>query len=318
MPFLILGVLGMKTNFFVKAKKVASFLADIKWERLLFPPQKFINVCVALTILILTGIFSLGWEDMWFSYAAFSFGAYSLLIFCVSLPGRLANSRVIKRVRHFLYTNPFAKRYYLDVPFRMLVNLLRTLGVNLVFALIKAFYAIKYSSAWFGALAVYYFALCGIRLFLVRKVHRKFKEDAHEREWKDYLVTGFSLFGLNITVTGFVVQMIRDGQGYEYPGALIYAMAAYTFYCVIFSIIGAVGTKKHKSPVLSAARAINLSAAGVTVFNLQTAMLAQFGDDAKFSHLMNLVIGAGVCAMILGTAIYMLVRAGVHIKKSSR
>lgn len=209
----------------------------------------------------------------------------------------------------------FIERYRLDVPFRVFVDLMRTLGVNLVFALIKIFYALKYASVWFGALAVYYLALCAIRLFLVRKVKRKIGEDEYRREWRDYGVTGVLLFGLNVTVTGFVVQMVRDGRGYEYPGVLIYAVAAYTFYCVVMAIINAIGVRKHNSPVLSAVRLINLSTAAVTVFNLQTAMLAQFGDDARFAQVMNTVVGTGVCVLILGTALYMLFRVCRHVRR---
>ena len=69
------------------------------------------------------------------------------------------------------------------------------------------------------------------------------------------------------------------GLVYEYPGVLIYAMAAYFFYAVIIAATNVVKFRRHGSPILSAAKAINLVAAMVSILSLETAMLAQFGSD---------------------------------------
>jgi hypothetical protein len=56
-------------------------------------------------------------------------------------------------------------------------------------------------------------------------------------------------------------------------------MAAYFFYAVIIAATNVVKFRRHGSPILSAAKAINLVAAMVSILSLETAMLAQFGSD---------------------------------------
>ena len=49
---------------------------------------------------------------------------------------------------------------------------------------------------------------------------------------------------------------------------------------------------------------------------LETAMLAQFGggNSERFRHIMTGATGGGVCAVILGIAVYMICRAAMKIK----
>ena len=67
--------------------------------------------------------------------------------------------------------------------------------------------------------------------------------------------------------------------------------------------------RKYQSPVLSAAKAIRLAAALVSLLSLETAILTRFGDDEVFRRLMTASTGAGVCIIVLGISVYMIVRA---------
>ena len=111
--------------------------------------------------------------------------------------------------------------------------------------------------------------------------------------------------------------MVHQNRGFVYPGLLIYAMAAYAFYAVTIAIVNIVKTRKHKSPILSAAKAINLVAAMVSILSLTTAMLSQFGgdDDPMFRRVMTAATGGGVCTIVIAMAIYMIVRATKNLKK---
>ena len=75
--------------------------------------------------------------------------------------------------------------------------------------------------------------------------------------------------------------------------------------------------QEDKSPILSAAKAINLVAAMVSILSLETAMLAQFGgdDDPLFRQVMTGATGGGVCTIVIGMAIYMIWRANKNLKK---
>lgn len=111
--------------------------------------------------------------------------------------------------------------------------------------------------------------------------------------------------------------MVQHNRGFNYPGLLIYAMAAYSFYSIITAVINLVKFRKHGSPLLSAAKVINLVAAMVSILSLETAMLAQFGsdDDMEFRRLMTGLTGGGVCLTVIAVASFMLWKSARQLKR---
>jgi len=120
---------------------------------------------------------------------------------------------------------------------------------------------------------------------------------------------------MNVALAGMVVLMVSQNRGYVYPGILIYAMAAYSFYTVIIAVINVIKFRRHGSPVLSAAKTISLAAALVSILALETAMIAQFGGTDDYRKMMTAATGGGVCAIILGMAVFMIVRSAKHMKQ---
>ena len=100
-----------------------------------------------------------------------------------------------------------------------------------------------------------------------------------------------------------------------YAGSLIYAMALYTFYVTIMAVVNLVRYRKYQSPAMSAAKAINLAAALVSMLSLETAMLAQFGGGETFRQLMTASTGGSVCVIVVGMGVYMTVHASKQLKK---
>ena len=116
---------------------------------------------------------------------------------------------------------------------------------------------------------------------------------------------------------GIIVYMVTQDRGFSYPGLLIYAMAMYAFYITISAIINVIKHRSHKSPVMSAAKAVSLTAALVSMLSLETAMLARFGsDETEFRRMMLGASGGIVCAFVLAMAIYMIVRSTKQLKKT--
>ena len=134
-------------------------------------------------------------------------------------------------------------------------------------------------------------------------------------EYKQSKLCGILLLILNLSLTGIVFQMVWQNGGYSYPGTLIFAAGAYTFYTVGSSIIDIVKYRKYKSPVLSAAKNIRFAAALVSLLSLETAMLAQFGNDEAYRFLMTLLTGSAVCLIVLGISVYMIVKANIGINR---
>jgi divalent metal cation (Fe/Co/Zn/Cd) transporter len=201
------------------------------------------------------------------------------------------------------------------MPYRVKLSLYSALFFNLLYAALKLLAGIHYASFWYGADAVYYIVLSVIRFLLLRNVRNEGCD--LEKEFKQYRTCGILLFVLNATLTGVVFQMVNQGMGYQYPGLLIYAVAAYAFFCLTLAIINLVKYRKLNSPILSAAKIISFARAFVAMYALQTAMFASFGgaETETFQRIMNSVFGGCVCLVIFYMAVHMVVRANKNLRE---
>jgi glycerol-3-phosphate acyltransferase PlsY len=112
-------------------------------------------------------------------------------------------------------------------------------------------------------------------------------------------------------------MILYQHRGYDYPGIMIYVMALYTFYALTVSIVDIVKYRKMESPVMVAAKIVSLSAALVSMLNLETAMFAQFGGDMAPEHQRIFIIltGAGVSITVVTLAVILIVRATKEIRR---
>lgn len=201
----------------------------------------------------------------------------------------------------WLGRQPLYRRYRADIRFRGACALYGGLASSLFFAAFKLCAAALYRSVWLGAIAAYYALLALIRALLVRQLRRR---------------TGWLMLLLTAAMSGMVVQMVRDGQGYDYPGTLIYVTALYAFYTVIMAVVNLVRFRSAGSPLLFASKAVSLAGAAMSILALQTAMLTQFGaEDALPAAWRNALTGTGVLALCFGLSAGMIVRAGQALKR---
>ncbi len=251
-------------------------------------------------------------------YASYIASAYALV---VTVTGFGYLRTAIDGVKRWVSGHPLMKKfrstavgekYLTDARFRAGISLYQGFFINLLYIVMKLASGIYYRSAWFIALAVYYLLLAVMRFLLVRRLHT---QDV-AAELRRYRLCGVILLLMNQALAGIVVFMVRQNRGFAYPGLLIYAMAAYAFYAVAIAVVNLVKTRRHQSPVLSAAKAVNLVAALVSILSLTTAMLSQFGggDDSAFRRTMTGAVGGGVCTIVIGMAVYMIWRANKNLK----
>ena len=197
----------------------------------------------------------------------------------------------------------------------MRVSLYMSLGINAIYAAVKLFTGIYYGSVWFVTLSVYYIMLAIMRFLLLRHVNGNTIGTNYIAELKRYRVCGGILLGMNAALSGMAALVVIENKGFQYAGFLIYAMAAYTFYTTIISVINVIKYRRLNSPVMSAAKAINLAAALVSMLSLETAMLAQFGDDEIFRRNITAITSAAVCTTVLGIAVFMIASSTVRLNK---
>lgn len=291
-----------------------------RWKRIgkkiLFPSVVVVLICVVITVVLLIDIFAFDHQNCQLAYLAYLFSAYTLVIACIWIAKRAG--RMKAELENAIQRIPTLNRYLTDTAFRTQVSLYMALGINILYAAMKMLSGFYYHSVWFGTLAVYYAMLALMRFLLLRKAAWQMPGSNPVLEWKKYRLCGYLLLVLNIALSGVVILVIRKDEGFQYAGYLIYVMAMYTFYTMITAIVNVIKYRKHNSPVLSAAKAINLAAALVSMLSLETAMLAQFQEEDRseeFRQIMTGTTGAAVCLIVLGMAFYMILRATDQLKK---
>lgn len=285
---------------------------------ILFPKAAVVVLCAVVAALLLIYTFGFNGTSGWIAYVSYSFSAYALVIVCIGL-WSIKNSAAAKHMRDTVFKmadqNPYVSRYMSDMVFKMKISLLLSLVLNTGYAVLKFVAGVFYGSVWLITLAAYYALLLTMRFLLLRYINRNTKNVT--AEWKRCCACGAVLLFMNIILTGMVVLVIVHGEGFVYPGYLIYVMALYDFYTMIMAIINLVKSRKRKSPVLTAARMVNVAAALITMLSLETAMITQFGagDDEVFRHTMIASTGGGICVIMVAMAVSMIAKSTKNIRE---
>lgn len=279
-------------------------------KKLLFIPIWLMILLTIVSTGALIGVFVTGWEQSPVAYAVYVLSAYTLtvltLFFIHAFPGWY------KEIKQKFYEHPYGNKYMTDVSYKVRVSLYISLGINFFYSLFKLISSIIYASFWSGAIAIYYFILAGIRFLLLRYMR---SDDQHIlSEWKWYRLCGIFMVLINLSLSGIVFQMVWQNKASVYNEIILIAMAAYTFYTVTVSIIDLIRYRKYETPSLSAAKAIRFAAALVSLLSLETAMIAHYGESDFFRQVMVGLTGAGVCIIVLGMSVYMIVRSSRSIK----
>lgn len=278
--------------------------AKLILAKLLYPPKWVLFSLPIVVFAALIFVFLSGQKNSAAAYVIYPMSAYSLAIIVVPIP------KFVEKIRSFLKKkisgSEFGSRYFSDLAFRGNISIYRGMLVNFLYMIFRIVVGIRYTSVWFVSMAVYYMVLGGIRLFLILSYRRR----DSAKEIRCYRLTAWLLFVLNIPMGGMILLMIAANNGYSYHGYVIYISAIYTFYTSITSVINLVKFRRLGSPILSAAKVLNVIAALMSVLGLQTAMIAQFsaeGDD--FRMLMNGIVGIAVWTAVIAIAVYMLIHS---------
>lgn len=278
-------------------------LKSVLWG-LLYPHPAVTVLCTALSAAGLVWVFGAGHTEHPLAYMVYPLSAYAL---CVLTAGIIPAFGALSR-------SPQMARWRSSAPKRMQASLYNSLAINLGYAAFKLAAGVYYRSVWFGAAAFYYMVLSVIRFWLVRGDRRASRAEetaALPARWKSCRACGRLLLVLNAAMSGMAFQMIWQNRSDRYPGFVIYASAAYTFYRLIAAAVRSLQMRGFANPVYTAARALDLSVALMAVFSLQTAMLTSFGADMaeETRRMMNTLTGGCVCALVLCIALYLLLRA---------
>ena len=289
-----------------------------KWKWYSLPALPTLLIAAAAAVLLIAAFT----RDIgpFLTYFSYLFSTYALIVgvsglvrFLPRVSRALPNIRLMRK----LHQNDRAARYLDDPLFRAEINLYFGTAVNALYIFIKFFTGVALRSGWLIAFALYYVVLTALRTALVNYVRQKETKCDLGAEYRRYRLVGILLFGLNVVLSGIISRMIAHNEAYDYPGILIYAMAAYTFYAVILSVIALIRFRRHGSPIHSAIKVVNLTAALTALLSLEATMLQRFGDaeDRLFRGVMIGISGLVVSLILFSMSITMIVHATRKIKQ---
>ena len=271
--------------------------------RLIFPNGWILAPLVFVATALLIYVFSNGLENLPVAYVAYVLSAYSLVATSCRLPD------LIKKIKKLLH----GKRYITEADHRARVSLCSGLCIHILYSVFKLVSGFYYSSVWFVAEAFYHGIISTIQFLMVRSERRNSQNAL--KEWSIYRICGVLMLFLNLVISAFIFMVVFQNKSYIYSGLIIYATAAYTFYRLIISFVQIGKFRKRNYPILSASKFLNLSASLMSLFALQTAMLAQFGDENINSKTLNAFTGIFVCFSVVYIAITMIIRSTKEINK---
>lgn len=246
--------------------------------------------------------------DEMFKYVSYFFSAYALIILCARVPWLIENIGKIKSYES-------VSLYMSNVQLKAKTTLHISVAMNTVYAIFQLGLGIVHKSVWFYSLSGYYLLLAIMRFFLLRGVKTLGSGDNLLKEIKRYRFCGIVLCAMNLALGVIVFYITWQNRGFVHHSITTIAMAAYTFTAFTLAIINMVRYRKYNSPLLSAAKAVSLVSACVSMLTLETAMINAFDEtnNIAFRMGMTMATGTAVCAFVLIMAIYMIVKANKQI-----
>ena len=284
-------------------------------KQLLFPPAWLMMLLVVISAATLTFVFVKEMEQTAPAYIAYVLAFYTLsvvTVFCI-----LVLPKQYSTIKQKLHENPLSNRFLTDRVFRVHVSLSISLMINMLYVGMNLWFWYVLKSYWFMILAIYYVIMAVMRFLLVRYVRIQKIGTSLLKEWRRARICACILLLINISLSGAVLMILYRHRGYDYPGVMIYVMALYTFYCTIHAIVNLVKYRKMGSPVMSTAKIVSLSAALVSMLNLETAMFAQFGGDMtpENQRIFIILTGAGVSITVVTLSVILIVNANKEIRR---
>lgn len=279
-------------------------------KRLLFPHPAIVTLLVLLAAAGLVFAFTGLPESDVRRIPLYAFSFYALVLLCLRLPQLIAAAGQFRR------KNRYYQRYSSDVQLRMNISLFGTFLYNGTYAAFQLALGLYHHSAWFYAMAGYYALLAGMRLMLGRHIRAYTPGEKKKAEWQKYRLCGGGLALMNGALSVVIWFFVRHLRVIRHHQITVIAMATYTFGALALAIVNVIRYRRYNSPACSAAKALSLASASVSMLSLENAMLTTFGkgEQQLFQRIMLGASGAAVSLLMIGMAAYMILRASKELK----
>lgn len=286
----------------------------MRWKNvlrsLLFPPP----LCTAfLCVLSLAGLlysFVLAEAIDVLSIVSYTLSFYTLVILCLRAPN------IVRFVKRFCQENPYYGLVKNDIQLRMNMSLLFSLIWNAGYALWQIGLGLYHHSVWYYAMSLYYLLLAAMRTLLGQHIRINVPGVKRREEWRRYRWCGVGLLMMNLMLLVFIFYYVNELRVVRHHEITTIAMATYTFVALVMAARNVVRYRRYESPVCSAAKAISLATAAVSMLSLENSMLSTFSktESTHFRMVMVSISGLLVVLLILCMAIWMIWNATRNLK----
>jgi hypothetical protein len=250
-------------------------------------------------------------ENQIVNYSSYVLSAYTLTVICIRIPS------IIKGVNKYKKTNKYVSMYSSDPHLRIKLSLFGTLVFNIVYSLFQLALGIGGNSLWFYSLAGYYFLLALMRLSLFYHTQKHHPGEMMLREQLIYRMCGIGLLPMTLALSVIIGYVAMKSQSNVQSNIITIAMAAFTFTSFSIAIVNVFRYRKYNSPVWTASKALSFVSALVSMLTLEDAMIASFGSEEgeNFRQTMAGFTGAGIVAVVIAIAIFMIINSTKRIKE---
>ena len=281
-------------------------------KALLFPHIAIMILLVPVATVLLVGSMVFVGTESVIAYISYVLAAYTLTVWCFKIP------YLIKYFKTFKDENKYARRWQDDTRLRVNVSLYGSLAWNALYGLFQLWLGFYHHTFWFYSLGAYYICLGVMRFFLLLHTRRYAPGEKMRDELIKYRACGAVFLVMNLALALIVFFMVYWNRTFEHHMITAIAMAAYTFTAFTVAIVNVIKYKKYNSPVFSAAKAISLAAALVSMLTLESTMLTTFSDGTMTAVEQKWMLGAtggAISVLIVATAIYMIVVGSKKLKQ---
>ena len=280
-------------------------------KSILYPHIALIIILTVLSVVSLVMAFAVMPENQIVNYSSYVLSAYTLTVICIRIPS------IIKGVKKYKKTNKYVSMYSSDPHLRIKLSLFGTLLFNVVYSLFQLALGIVGNSLWFYSLAGYYFLLALMRLALFYHTQKHSPGEMMLREQLIYRMCGIGLLPMTLALSVIIGYVAMKSQANVQGMIITIAMAAFTFTSFSIAIVNVFRYRKYNSPVWTASKALGFVSALVSMLTLEDAMIASFGSEEgeNFRQTMAGFTGAGIVAVVIAIAIFMIINSTKRIKE---
>ena len=276
------------------------------WRRIFAIPFAAAMVLGVVCGAGLVWVFSNGLDQWPPAYFLYALSAYTLTALCVKLP------TFLRRSKSWLGRHPKLLSLLKNENLKFSLELYFEQFINFAYGIFKICTGVVVGSAWIGADGIYNFTQALIQLF---QILRRKRGGSLLSQWKSYRFCGVLILLMHLTLTGIVFQMLNWKRVEEQGEIMVIATAAFAFYKLLSSFIDLARDRKHKHPIDSSVRMLELSQAIFSLFSLQASMLHTFGTGEDWESWLNAGSGCTACLLVAAMGVYMIRRGNREIKE---